>query len=697
MKCDGQTLHYTTNVQRGAILNATKGVVVMDKTKEQGYLAHVAAAIEQRMEELESTLESNKQSYRSMQKYTVDYKNELDKYEVYNFHQNMNYIDKRSVLETGVLKKLAYQKEVPYFAKIGFQFAGENEQEDFYIGRFGFADDYEEQLVYDWRAPISSLYYDFTLGSAFYESFGKTFPGELKQKRQYEIENQTLKWMVDTEESLNDDFLLKELGRNTTNEMKTIIHTIQKEQNEVIRDTRTKNLIIQGVAGSGKTSIALHRMAYLLYRQRETLTSEQVLILSPNRVFSDYIATVLPELGEEELQQVDITTLGKRFIDEKLQVSSRQEEVAELLERPSSDKGVNFSYKRSTEFFELAKAHLEKLKERFYIDDLELSETLKIEKSVIQSVIEQCRETALLPLLKELSSALSNTVNSKRSSTVSMLEKIIEQKLKQRLDIKNSLQEYKGFLKQFPLEYQASTKRSFLFYCDLFPFLFFKLGIEGIEPMMAIKHLVIDEMQDYSLLQLYVLNQLFPNDKTICGDVNQNIAEENAAFLNKLQNQLPKSRLAAFNMSYRSSYEIIEFAKSFTTNQQITVVKRHGKPVNIQTITTSEEKISKLTAAIADFLTGDHKSCGIICQSWEEVEALERQLSDYSLSKFSEGTSKMAEGVILTTVQFAKGLEFDEVILPDITQKQLTKKSNVIYTSCSRALHGLTVLVKSSE
>ncbi|MBL1227174.1 HelD family protein [Enterococcus sp. BWR-S5] len=669
----------------------------MDKTKEQKYLAHVAAAIEQRMEELESTIESNEQSYRSMQKYTVDYKNELDKYEVYNFHQNMNYIDKRSVLETGVLKKLAYQKEVPYFAKIGFQFAGENEQEDFYIGRFGFADDYEEQLVYDWRAPISSLYYDFTLGSAFYESFGKTFPGELKQKRQYEIENQTLKWMVDTEESLNDDFLLKELGRNTTNEMKTIIHTIQKEQNEVIRDTQTKNLIIQGVAGSGKTSIALHRMAYLLYRQRETLTSEQVLILSPNRVFSDYIATVLPELGEEELQQVDITTLGKRFIEEKLQVSSRQEEVAELLERPLSDKGLNFSYKRSTEFFELAKAHLEKLKERFYIDDLELSETLKIEKSVIQSVIEQCRETALFPLVKEVSSALSNTVNSKRSSKVSMLEKIIEQKLKQRLDIKNSLQEYKGFLKQFPLKYQASTKRSFLFYCDLFPFLFFKLGIEGIEPMMAIKHLVIDEMQDYSLLQLYVLNQLFPNDKTICGDVNQNIAEENAAFLNELQNQLPKSRLAAFNMSYRSSYEIIEFAKNFTTNQQITAVKRHGKPVNIQTITTSEEKISKLTAAIADFLTSDHKSCGIICQSWEEVEALERQLSDYSLSKFSEGTSKMTEGVILTTVQFAKGLEFDEVILPDITKKQLTKKSNAIYTSCSRALHGLTVLVTSGE
>ncbi|MBP1045168.1 AAA family ATPase [Enterococcus sp. BWM-S5] len=665
----------------------------MEKTKERQYLSNVITAIEERIGDMEHTIDSNEQSYREIQKYTVDYKNELDKYEVYNFHQNMNYIDKRNVLESGVLRKLNYQKEVPYFAKIGFRFEGEDDQEEFYIGRFGFADKYSEQLVYDWRAPISSLYYDFNLGPAAYESFGKTFPGSISLKRQYEIENQTLKWMMDTEESLNDDFLLKELGKNTSNEMKTIIHTIQREQNEVIRDLQTKNLIIQGVAGSGKTSIALHRIAYLLYRQRESLKSEHVLILSPNRIFADYISTVLPELGEEDLQQVDITTLGQRFIDEKLQVSSRQDEITEILENSASDKSENYRYKRSGRFFEQAKNYLNKLKERLYFEDLQLSENLTIDKVSIQSVVRQSRETALLPLIKQIAVILGNTIENRQPSKQEAMAKTIEQQLKKRIRIKNSLQEYNDFLKKLPSVYHSSGKKDDLANCDLFPYLFFMLEIEGIKPAMTIKHLVIDEMQDYSLLQLYVLNQLFPNEKTICGDVNQNLTEENHQFLDELNQLLPKSRIAEFQVSYRSSFEIIEFAKAFTTNQQLTAVERHGKPVTVERADDNREKLMKIRNAAAAFLEGPHKTCGIICQNWEEVAALEMELTDYPVTKFGKNTNKMAEGIILTTVQFAKGLEFDEVILPDITQEQLKEKSNSIYTSCSRALHELIVLV----
>lgn len=660
----------------------------MEKTKERIYLHTVITAIEERIGVMEQTINSNEQSYKSMQKYTVDYKNELDKYEVYNFHQSMKYIDKRNILESDVLKKLAYQKDVPYFAKIGFQFDGEEEPEDFYIGRFGFADKYGEQLIYDWRAPISSLYYDFNLGNASYEAFGKTFPGTIMLKRQYEIEKQELKWMVDTGASLNDEFLLKELGKNSSNEMKTIIHTIQKEQNEVIRDLQTKNLIIQGVAGSGKTSIALHRLAYLLYRQRETLTSEQVLILSPNRIFADYISTVLPELGEEDLQQVDITTLGKQFVDEGIQVSNRQDEITELLEHPYSDKSKNVSFKRSNEFFEKAKAHLKERKKCLYAEDLRLSEKITVEKAQIQSLVIQSRETALFPLIKKVASALSQTIKNG-----SGMEKAMEQQLKQRLGIKDSVQEYKSFLKQFSVMYHSTAEKTQLAYCDLFPCLFFKLEIEGLATETKIKHLVIDEMQDYSLLEFHVLNQLFPCEKTICGDVNQNLTEENLLFLEELQQLLPKSRCAEFHTSYRSSYEIIAFAKAFTTNSKLTAVKRHGNPVTIHTFTNPHEKIQRLKLALEDFVSGSLRTCGVICQSWKEVEMLEQVLADYPLSKFGKNTSKMAEGIILTTVQYAKGLEFDEVILPDIRQRQLTEKSNSIYTSCSRALHELTVLV----
>jgi DNA helicase-2/ATP-dependent DNA helicase PcrA len=200
-------------------------------------------------------------------------------------------------------------------------------------------------------------------------------------------------------------------------------------------------------------------------------------------------------------------------------------------------------------------------------------------------------------------------------------------------------------------------------------------------------------MQDYSLLQFYVLEQLFLTEKTICGDINQNLTEDNPSFLSDLKKLLPKSRIAEFQLSYRSSFEIIAFAKSFTSNQQLAAVKRHGSQVEVHATTTIQEKMGIIGMAVETFLSGNHKTCGIICQSWREVEQLEKELTDYSITKFGKNTRKMTEGIILTTLQFAKGLEFDEVILPDITRKQLKEKSNALYTSCTRALHRLTVLV----
>lgn len=294
----------------------------MDTTTEKNYLAEVTHQLKQKITEVEAALNTNEDNYKELKHYTIDYKNELDKYEVYNHQQNLKFLDSRSVLEANVLKKLNYQKQTPYFSKIAFQFDDEEEVEDFYIGRYGFADRYGEQLIYDWRAPISSLYYDFSLGEAYYESHQRKFYGQLRLKRQFEIKNGAISFVVDTNDAINDELLMRELGKSTSNEMKTIIHTIQKEQNQAIRDTKTKNLIIQGVAGSGKTSIALHRMAYLLYQKKEELDASDILIVSPNQVFADYIATVLPELGEEELPQIDIVKLGTMFIEEKYQVRS---------------------------------------------------------------------------------------------------------------------------------------------------------------------------------------------------------------------------------------------------------------------------------------------------------------------------------------------------------------------------------------
>lgn len=545
----------------------------MDTTTEERYLTEVTLKLKSKISEVEVTLDKNEANYKELKHYTIDYKNELDKYEVYNHHQNLNFIDSRSVLEANILKKLNYQKQTPYFSKISFQFDEEEESEDFYIGRYGFADRYGEQLIYDWRAPISSLYYDFSLGEAFYESHNRKFYGKLQLKRQFEIKNGTINFIVDTNDAINDELLLRELGKSTSNEMKTIIHTIQKEQNEAIRDTKTKNLIIQGAAGSGKTSIALHRMAYLLYQKKEELSASDILILSPNQVFADYISTVLPELGEDELPQVDIVSLGSMFIEEKYQVTDRQDELKEVMENPHSDQAQVYRYKQSKEFWEVFLNHYEQMKAKLYSADIAIEGQLISTKDIKKYVTQQTRKS-LFEIIQEISYLLSKRVSEHRREA--FLKEIMKQ-FKKRINAIGSLSDYYRFLSAMNIPYYIEEK-NLIAYSDLYPYLYFKNMIEGIRPNNQIKHLVIDEMQDYSLLQLSLIEQLFPCQKTICGDVHQSLVSYEADFLSTIQAVLPNARLVKFLTSYRSSFEIMTFAKQFITEKElIQPIERYGK------------------------------------------------------------------------------------------------------------------------
>ncbi|MBO0455644.1 AAA family ATPase [Enterococcus hulanensis] len=656
----------------------------MMSTIEEHYLTEVTSKLKQKIKEVEATLDTNEANYKELKHYTIDYKNELDKYEVYNHQQNLKFIDSRSVLEANVLKKLNYQKETPYFSKIAFQFAEDDESEDFYIGRYGFADQYGEQLIYDWRAPISSLYYDFSLGEAFYESHNQKFHGKLQLKRQFEIKNGRINFVVDTNDAINDELLMRELGKSTSNEMKTIIHTIQREQNAAIRDTKTKNLIIQGVAGSGKTSIALHRMAYLLYQKKEELSASDILIVSPNQVFADYISTVLPELGEDELPQVDIVSLATLFINEKYRITDRQDELREVLDSPSSQQAKNYRYKQSKAFFEKLKSHGEVLKRQLFAAEIRIDDQ-RISPAEIKRVIDQQPEQSLFELIQELSSFFSKRVSELRREKFA---KQLELYFKKIIHTTGSLTDYYKFLAANNLEY--AKKKHVISYSDLFPYLFFKLMIEGIKPNKQVLHLVIDEMQDYSVLQLSVIDRLFPCQKTICGDVHQMLVSTDDDFLGELQTALSKTRLLKFVTSYRSSFEIMEFAKRFIDDgEEIQPVERHGKEVEVHAYNREY-----LAEKIMDFNASDHKSCGIICQNWQEAAKIEAAFPEEQLVRFEKDTKKIAKGIILTTLQFAKGLEFDQVILPDIRSRQLKEKSNFLYTSCSRALHELTLLVK---
>ncbi|MFD2391053.1 HelD family protein [Enterococcus gallinarum] len=661
----------------------------MTMTNENSYLANVTKKITAQIQELETTMDTNEQAYKEIKKYTVAYKNELDKYEVYNHQQNLSFIDKRNTFETNRIAKLSYLQETPYFSRIDFQFDGEEEAEKFYIGRYGFVDNYGQQLVYDWRAPISSLYYDFPLGSAYYESMGKKFTGSLQLKRQFDIKNGTIRFLVDSNDSLNDNFLINELSKHTSKEMKTIIHTIQKEQNEAIRDSKTKNLLIQGVAGSGKTSIALHRIAYLLYQKRAELAASEVLILSPNEVFSDYISTVLPELGEDDLFQLDITQLMQPLMGESLVIGDRQGEITEILSNPQSKKAQSYLHKRSANFFWAMTEYLEMFPEKLSREDIVIEPGICLTKQQIKAVFINLPTAALWQQIKELAQRLVQELPGDQNKSAAK----IAHELKKRTGITQPLREYEKFLatQKEVLIREENT----LAYSDAFPYLFFKWKIEGLPINHQIKHLVIDEMQDYSLLQFYLLVQLFPCQKTICGDVSQNLLSEDPDFLTQIQTIIPDSRVITFNRSYRSSYEIMTYAKRFTTNQDLQPVKRHGKAVAEIHLTKEQDKWTELRQQIASFQQSSYRTCGIICQTEAAMTAIKQQLVEVPLTCLTKEAKAMAEGVILTTPQFAKGLEFDQAILPDIHAHQLTKKSNLLYTSCSRALHELTLLVTS--
>ena len=255
------------------------------------------------------------QEYKEAKRYMADYRNEMDSHEKLQNERILNQTDRTGVFAVEVCEKMEKLKESPYFARIDFVSDGEEEAETFYIGRFGFTHD-NEKLIFDWRAPISGMFYDYDIGRAGFEAPAGWIEGNLTRKRQFKIQNGIMEYAIESSTNVQDEVLQKELAHTSDEKMKSIICTIQREQNVIIRNERANTLIIQGVAGSGKTSIALHRIAFLLYRFKKQITAEDVTILSPNKVFADYISGVIPELGEEPICELSLQEVASNALKE---------------------------------------------------------------------------------------------------------------------------------------------------------------------------------------------------------------------------------------------------------------------------------------------------------------------------------------------------------------------------------------------
>ncbi|MGG1679123.1 RNA polymerase recycling motor HelD [Neobacillus sp. NRS-1170] len=662
------------------------------------------------------------------------------------------------------LKTLDRLKYSPYFGRIDFLEDGEKETESVYLGIASFMDqDDEDFLIYDWRAPISSLYYDYSPGPAHYKTMDGNIEGEMKLKRQFIIRASEIKGMFDTGVTIGDEMLQEVLGNNASTQMKSIVATIQREQNLIIRNEKSKLLIVQGVAGSGKTSAALQRVAYLLYRYRDTLKSENIMLFSPNPLFNSYVATVLPELGEENMQQATFMEYLNHRLGHEFEVEDSFNQMEYLLNgQNDEDFQVRVSgirYKSSLEFKHIIDQYTFILSEEgLLFRDLTFRGDVLISKREIHQYFYSLDKNFTLPnriqlvkewLIKELKRSM------KRERSRSWVEEEIQflekedymEAFKQLQEKKHFTQDtFDDFEREQKLLAEMLVKEKFkpLFtrvknlkfidmpgvyrqifetghrlkvnlldnwdnfarqtvdklttgeipYEDATPYVYLQDLIQGRRSNTSIRHIFIDEAQDYTPFQFAFIQKLFPYSKmTLLGDFNQAIfsgATGSETVLTDLDMKGEDIETYVLTKTYRSTREIVEFTSGLIAGgNKIEPFNRRGsKPI----LERAEQ--SKLNTLIAEKIKAiekqGHKTIAVICRTAEEskivYEALKNKVSIHLIEK---GTISYEKGILVIPSYLAKGIEFDAVILYDSSAYRSESERKLFYTVCTRAMHEL--------
>ncbi|MBP3664039.1 MAG: AAA family ATPase, partial [Tyzzerella sp.] len=551
-------------------------------------------------------------------------------------------------------------------------------------------------LVYDWRAPISSLFYDFDKGPASYEAPGGVMEGEILSKWQYKIRDGKMVYEFESDVKIDDDILKQELGNNSSVQLKNIVCTIQREQNAIIRNTKDKILAIQGTAGSGKTSVALHRIAYLLYHDRERLKSSNVLILSPNSVFSDYISHVLPELGEEHIQEMSFDLFAYRELRNIVSdCEDRYHHIENRMRYVDTDAETRYRWKQSKEYIGAVESFLV-----FLEDDL-----MNFKKFEYRGFVKTAEEIMNLfyfkfpdyPLLSRMEAVMEYVLDEYETLTGRTLVEEETQwigewfmKMYETTDvyeIYNRILEENGW----PTLPDAEERRV-LEYEDVYPMLYLKRRLCSSKKYQNIRHLVIDEMQDYSYLQYVILENMFSCSMTILGDkaqtidnVQQNVLEFLPQIFGKQVRQIEMKR------SYRNTVEIAEYTAQFLPVNEMEYLERHGKAVEEQAFQTKQEALDDILNKI-HVSTDAFETAAILAMTEQEARQAYRYLKKCREDVFyiDRDSSNFKKGVTVTTFYLAKGLEFDQVFVLG-GEKENSFFSQHRYISATRALHELYV------
>lgn len=659
---------------------------------ELSHLAMINEKLDAAVQAANANVERIDKEYMDAKRYMADYRGEIDPHEMFQNELALKDIDRTGAFAVGVWEKLAKLRESPYFARIDFQMQGSVEATKYYIGRFAFNHE-NELLIFDWRAPISSMFYDCEVGHAGYEAPAGRIEGKLTRKRQFKVKNGVLEYALESSVNIQDDVLQRELSRTSDEKMKSIIATIQKEQNQIIRDEKTKTMIIQGVAGSGKTSIALHRIAFLLYRFKDRLTARNVTILSPNKVFSDYIASVLPELGEEPICEWSFREIAEVQLEGVVSFETDKDpmetEDAKWAERVRFKSTLDFVRQLQRFVAEAPTLIFEPVDYTFG----ELSVTA-------DWILTRFCAYQSEPVKKRLV-RMADDINERFASENYMGHEIprakaILKSLTAMLNIKNTLALYKQFYQWLERpDLLVLPKRQTLEWADVFPFLYLHGAFEGLKESKLIKHLVIDEMQDYTPIQYAVINRLFPCPKTILGDFGQFINPNHLHTLADLQVLYSDGSLVELNKSYRSTYEIITFAKGIGQTEGLEPMERHGEIPQVISCADWQEQLYRIKEMLDAFLQGSGGSLGIIIKTNHAAERLYELLAgEYNVQLITPDSTRFLNGISVTSIQMSKGLEFDEVLIADANEDTYHTEydRSLLYIACTRAMHKLVLL-----
>jgi DNA helicase-2/ATP-dependent DNA helicase PcrA len=687
-------------------------------------------------------------------KYVEDYKDDEDQvidyfdHETYVKEEAYKTIDKR-------LMEYTKLKEIPYFGKVTFK-EDEDVPEDMYVGRYGLTlENSYEPLIVDWRAPISALFYKGTLGEATYNPPSGERKADILSRKQLIIKKGQLKGVFDSALDVKDEILQMVLTENSSDKLKDIVMTIQQEQDEIIREDRNKVVVVNGVAGSGKTTIALHRISYLLYNFRKQL-GDKVLIFGPNDIFMDYIAQVLPSLGESNIKQTTFESFAKKEIGLEYENVQGFGSYIEDAMNGNEDILKEYKYKSSKEFVELLNSNIKSLdKEYFkikaikfkgeeivsikeieelftvYYKDMPLFRRSEKIKRILTSKIKDKRDEEVYKLNVELKEKISNLAEDEMEIEKVNIEYLRRIKIREIIrEVINSRNELENWIKAEPVTniYKRMVKLDYiskelentndnslsevliennnsyevtrnkienLRYMDLIGILYLRVKLQGLKFKEDIKHIVIDEAQDYSFIQFQIIKEMTGcNSYTIVGDSNQRLitTNEEPAMLDLeevFRDSNVEIKLYELNKSYRSTQEIMEYANQFIDEERIVPLVRNGEPIIEEEVSSNDDFISTLLSIIDDYEDDGHENIAVIFKDKKELTKFTHLIKEkISIQSLDNEDVLYKGGKVLLPAYLAKGLEFDGVIVIDNKEIQPLLK----YIMCTRALHRLSVI-----